>query len=44
MTKKQRRLFDQADKSNQKKKEMANKLKEKKKRIEQVKSGKSKAK
>lgn len=34
MTKKQRRLFEQADKSNQKKKEIANKLKEKKKRIE----------
>jgi hypothetical protein len=34
MTKKQRRLYDQADKSVQKKKEVANKLKEKKKKIE----------
>lgn len=34
MTKKQRRLYDQADKSNQKKKEIATKLKEKQKKIE----------
>lgn len=37
MTKKQRRLFDQADKSNKQKKEMAAKLKEKKQKIEQKK-------
>ena len=42
MTKKQKRLYEQADKGNQKKKELAQKLKDKKKKIEQTKTHKHK--
>lgn len=40
MTKKQRQLFEQADKNNQSKKQQAQKLKEKRNKIEQQKAKK----
>ena len=40
MTKKQKNLYDQAEKSSQKKKDIANKLKEKKRKREQKQKGK----
>jgi hypothetical protein len=39
MSKKQRQLYEQADKSSKVKKDVANKLKEKRKQIEQKKKG-----